>query len=307
MPGASQRSYARAQMAAYPVNGKVALITGAAHGIGHELARALHARGASVVMADWDADEVKRGAAELGSERALGLEVDVRYREANDAVVAKAIDRFGGLDIVVANAGIAGPVRPMLNMSHEDFQRVLDINLTGVANSVHASLKPVVERKGHILVIASVYAFSNGAMQAPYAAAKAGVEQLGRALRAELSIHGASAGVGYFGFIDTHMVQGALMDPITEGLLDTLPAPLRATRTPEQAADALVRGIEKRAARTIYPRRWAVLSALRGIIGPPLDVAMIRQASFVEALRKAEEAPSLAHTTSELAGGKSTE
>lgn len=294
-------------MTAYRVNGKVALITGAAHGIGHELARALHRRGASVVMADWDAEEVKRGAAALGEERALGLELDVRYREANDAVVAKAVERFGGLDIVVANAGIAGPVRPMLNMSAEDFQRVLDVNLTGVANSVHASLKPIVERKGHILVIASVYAFANGALQAPYAAAKAGVEQLGRALRAELSIHGATAGVGYFGFIDTNMTKGAFMDPVTDGLLDTVPAPLRASRTPEQAAEALVRGIEKRAARTIYPRRWTALSVLRGIINPLLDVGMLKRPELTDAIRRAEEAAPLAHTTSELAGGKPTE
>jgi NAD(P)-dependent dehydrogenase (short-subunit alcohol dehydrogenase family) len=294
-------------VSAFPVKGKVALITGAAHGIGNALAQALHARGASVVLADWDADEVKRAAAALGSERALGLELDVRYREANEAAMARALERFGGLDLLVANAGIAGGARPMLNTTPEDFQRVIDVNLIGVANSVHAALEPIVERKGHILVIASVYAFTNGALQVPYAMAKAGVEQLGRGLRAELSIHGATAGVGYFGFIDTHMVQGALVDPIVEGLMETVPRPLRAKRSPAQAAEALVKGIEKRAARTIYPRRWTALSVLRGIVGPPLDAAMVKQDTFVDALRQAETAPQLAHTTSELVGGKSTE
>ena len=291
----------------FPVSGKVALITGAGHGIGLELARSLHARGASVVLADWDADAAMGAAAALGEERALGVELDVRFAEANGAAVAKAIERFGGIDIQVANAGIAGSARPMLSLSHDDFQRVLDVNLTGVANSVHAVLPSIVERKGHILVIASVYAFANGAMQAPYAMAKAGVEQLGRALRAELSIHGATAGVGYFGFIDTHMVQGALVDPIVQGMMDTVPAPLRVKRTPHQAAEALVRGIEKRAPRTIYPRRWAALSALRGILNPMLDKAMLKQDSFTDALREAEKAPQLSRTTSELVGGKSTE
>jgi NAD(P)-dependent dehydrogenase (short-subunit alcohol dehydrogenase family) len=294
-------------MASFPVRGKVALITGAAHGIGNELARALHARGASVVMADWDAEEVKRAAAALGEERALGLELDVRYREASEAVVAKALERFGGIDILVANAGIAGAVRPMLNLTPEDFQRVIDVNLTGVANSVHAGLRPIVDRRGHILVIASVYAFANGAMQAPYAMAKAGVEQLGRAVRAEISIHGATAGVGYFGFIDTHMVQGALVDPVTGGLMESVPAPLRAKRTPAQAAEALVKGIEKRAPRTIYPRRWTAYSVLRGIVNPLLDNAMLKQEPFIRALHEAEKAPATAHTTSELVGGKSTE
>jgi NAD(P)-dependent dehydrogenase (short-subunit alcohol dehydrogenase family) len=292
---------------AYPVDGKVVLITGAAHGIGNALARALHARGASVVLADWDADEVRRAAAALGEERALGLELDVRYREANEAAVARALERFGGLDVLVANAGIAPAARPMINTSPEDFQRVLDVNLTGVANSVHAGLKPIIERKGHILVIASVYAFANGALQAPYAMAKAGVEQLGRALRSELSIHGATAGVGYFGFIDTHMVQGALADPLVERLHASTPALLRATRTPEQAAEALTRGIEKRAARTIYPRRWTVFSLFRGVLAPAMDPALNRRQEFIDALREGETAPPLSSTTSELVGGKSTE
>ena len=121
---------------------------------------------------------------------------------------------FGGLDIVVANAGIAQPIRPSRRVDPKAFDRVLDVNLHGVVHTVRQALPHVIERRGHVLVIASVYAFLNGAMQSSYAMSKAAVEQLGRALRVELAPHGASAGVGYFGFVDTAMVRGAFEDPI---------------------------------------------------------------------------------------------
>ena len=130
------------------------------------------------------------------------------------------------------------------------------------------------------MVVASVYAFVNGVGTAPYAMAKAGVEQLGRALRVELAQHGAGASVAYFGFIDTEMVHiGIDQDPAA----DKVPAdhPEGAAEAPPAlrgAGKGVVDGIEKRAPRIIRPRRWAVFSTLRGIINPLLDSAMVRDA-----------------------------
>ena len=109
---------------------------------------------------------------------------------------------------------------------------------------------------------------------------KAGVEQLGRALRVELVPHGASASVAYFGFIDTAMVQQSLdADPLGAELTQTIPKLLRKRLQPSVAGAAIVDGIEKRAPRIIRPRRWTALSVLRGILNPLLDAQMERDAA----------------------------
>ena len=93
----------------------------------------------------------------------------------------------------MANAGIAPPPATMLGMDSAVFDRVIDVNLGGVIKTIRACLPQIVQRRGQLVLVASIYAFTNGALQSPYAAAKAGVEQLGRALRVELAPHGASA------------------------------------------------------------------------------------------------------------------
>jgi NAD(P)-dependent dehydrogenase (short-subunit alcohol dehydrogenase family) len=202
----------------------------------------------------------------------LGLVSDVRSEEAVRAAVDQAASRFGGLDVVVANAGIAPhPPRTFLSMDPEDFERVLDVDLNGVVRTVRAALPQIVARSGHVVVISSIYAFTNGVLMTPYAAAKAAVEQLGRALRVELEHHGASATVAYFGFVDTAMVAEAYSDPVVEKLDDSIPRPLRKRISPAIAARGIVDGIERRAARVILPRRWEPLRVLRGVTGPASD------------------------------------
>jgi NAD(P)-dependent dehydrogenase (short-subunit alcohol dehydrogenase family) len=126
-------------------------------------------------------------------------------------------------------------------------------------------------------VVSSVYAFLNGVGAASYAMSKAAVEQLGRALRAELAQHGASASVAYFGFIDTEMVHRAIdQDPLAGQLMQTFPAPLRKRVAPQVAGEAIVRGIEARAPRIIRPRRWVAVSLLRGVLNPLGDARLER-------------------------------
>jgi NAD(P)-dependent dehydrogenase (short-subunit alcohol dehydrogenase family) len=163
----------------------------------------------------------------------------------------------------------------MRAMAPENFERVIDVNLLGVSRTVDAALFEIVRWRGHVVVIASVYAFANGAGTVPYAMSKAGVEALGRALRVELRPHGASASVAYFGWIDTHMVrQGIDADPVGDAMLQALPAPLRKRLPPSVAAAAIVDGIERRRARIVRPRRWAIVSALRGVLNPLTDRGM---------------------------------
>jgi NAD(P)-dependent dehydrogenase (short-subunit alcohol dehydrogenase family) len=163
---------------------------------------------------------------------------------------------------------------------------VLDVDLMGVYRTVDVALPEIVRRRGHIVVIASVYAFINGMGAVPYAMAKAGVEQLGRALRVELVQHGASASVAYFGFIDTEMVHQAIdQDPLAPTMFEQLPRPLRKRLAPAVAGEAIVRGIERRQRQIIRPRRWSVLSWFRGILGPMGDAQMERDASVQDVLR----------------------
>jgi NAD(P)-dependent dehydrogenase (short-subunit alcohol dehydrogenase family) len=272
---------------AYSLPGKVALVTGAAKGIGYETARILHARGASVAIVDLDSEELDAAAEAIG-ERTLAIVADVTDAGAMADAVAQTAERFGGVDVVVANAGIAPPPVPMSVVDGEAFERVIEVDLLGVWRTVHPALDQVIARRGHVVVVASVYAFINGVMATPYAMSKAGVEQLGRALRAELSAHGAGASVAYFGFIDTKMVRDAFADPRSGDVEEMFPKFVSRRLHPSVAGEAIVDGIERRAPRIIRPKWWRVLSVLRGIVNPLLDTRVERDDRFQDRVREGE-------------------
>jgi NAD(P)-dependent dehydrogenase (short-subunit alcohol dehydrogenase family) len=275
-------------MPAYDPNGKVALVTGAARGIGFETARQLHMRGASVVVVDLNAGEAREAAERIGP-RAIGIATDVTDHSAVMQSVAEAVEQFGGLDIVVANAGIAqGQMATTRGISVEEWERVFEVDLLGVWRTVRAALPQIVERKGHIVVTSSVYAFMNGVLNSPYAVAKAGVESMGRALRAELTPLGASASVAYFGWVDTKMVQDATSRPHSERLQQNTPDFLLKRIPPSEAGAAIVRGIEERAPRIFAPRWWRYVSALRGILNPLLDRRMESDRRMVKTVLEVE-------------------
>ncbi len=272
----------------YSLNGKVALVTGAARGIGNETARQLHLRGASVAVVDLDADQAREAAERIGS-RAIGIAADVTDQTAIMGAVAETVEKFGGLDVVVANAGIAqSTVATTRGISTEEWERVFEVDLLGVWRTVRAALPQIVERRGHVVVTSSVYAFVNGALNGPYAVAKAGVESMGRTLRAELTPLGASASVAYFGWVDTKMVQDALERPNSNRLGENLPAFFLKRLQPSEAGAAIVSGIEERAPRIFAPKWWRYVSALRGLLNPLLDRRMERDAALIQTVREVE-------------------
>ncbi|HET9163196.1 MAG TPA: short-chain dehydrogenase/reductase [Solirubrobacterales bacterium] len=272
----------------FDLNGKVALVTGAARGIGFETARQMHMRGASVAVVDLDPEQAREAAERIG-ERAIGIGADVTDEGAMQAAVAEVVERFGGLDVAVANAGMAqGKVATIRGIAGEEWERVFEVDMLGVWRTVRAVLPQIVERQGHVVVTSSVYAFVNGFLNSPYAVAKAGVESLGRALRTELLPLGASAGVAYFGWVDTKLVHDAFERPHSDRMAAIAPGRLRRRITPDVAGAAVVRGIEERAPRIFAPKWWRYASALRGLLNPILDRRMERQAAVARAVREVE-------------------
>jgi NAD(P)-dependent dehydrogenase (short-subunit alcohol dehydrogenase family) len=272
-------------MPAFDLNGKVALVTGAARGIGYETARQMHLRGASVAVLDLDADLAREAAEQIG-ERAIGIGADVTDHGAMMAAVAETVERFGGLDVAVANAGIAqSRLATTRGLSSEEWERVFEVDLLGVWRTCRAALPQVVERRGQLVLISSVYAFMNGMGNSPYAVAKAGVESMGRTLRIELAPHGASATVAYFGWVDTKLVQDAFDQPDAGRLNEFTPDFLLKRITPQEAGAGLVRGIEERAPRVFMPKWWRYVSALRGVIMPLLDRRMENDQRMAALLR----------------------
>jgi NAD(P)-dependent dehydrogenase (short-subunit alcohol dehydrogenase family) len=274
-------------MPAYDLHGKVALITGAARGIGFETARQLHMRGASVAVVDLDAGEAREAAERVG-ERAIGIGADVADHGAMLAAVAETVERFDGLDVVVANAGMAQvKLATVRGIGAEEWERVFEVDMLGVWRTVRAALPQIVERRGQVVVTSSVYAFLNGVLNSPYAVAKSGVESLGRSLRTELMPLGASASVAYFGLVDTKLVQDAL-EANGDRMQESIPDFLRRRIGPDEAGAAIVRGIEERAPRIFAPRWWRYVSALRGILNPLLDRRFERDATITAAVREIE-------------------
>lgn len=269
------------------LTGKVVVITGAAAGIGEATARQLIAEGARVALVDRDEATVQRVAASLG-EQAIAFVADVCDAPAVDRAVSLILDRFGGIDVVVANAGIVGPVATFAAMGAEAFDRVIEVNVLGAARTVRAALPSLVDRDGYVLVVASAAAAIPTPTIAAYGVSKAGAEALGRSLRMELAETGATAGVAYFGLIDTGMVRNDLLGGSgLEAVLAPLPEWFREPAPVGDAARAIVRGIKKRARWVYAPRYLPVLLALRTTIALA-EPLMARSARLRTAIRQAD-------------------
>lgn len=266
---------------AKPLQNRVVLITGAANGIGAETARRLADRGARLVLCDLDAAALRALADELGSERALARTADVCRLEELEELVAAGVQRFGGIDRVLANAGIAsyGTVE---RVDPAWFGRVIEVNLLGVFHTVRAALPALVERQGYILIVSSLAAFAPAPGMAAYAASKAGVEQFASALRLELAHRGVGVGSAHMSWIDTPLVRDARADLSSFGeMLATLPPPLGRTISVQACARAFVRGLERRRRRVYVPGWVRALGWAKPLLTSPLG----ERASLAQAPR----------------------
>ena len=272
----------------FDVRGKVVVITGAGQGIGLAAAKILYGRGARIAIMDVDASSAAQTAESLGR-NALAIPVDVRDRPAMAAAIEKVTGHFGRLDVVVANAGVVPAPATLRTIDPADFDRVLGINLTGVFNTIHPALDQVIENHGHVVVVGSCAAFSPPVGGSPYMISKAAVEQLGRALHLELAAVGASAGVVYFGIVDTQMTRDAMDDDEIGHELDgLLPWPLSRRISADDAARVIADAIKSRAAQAIAPAGWDVYSLLRGVANVAVDRQLITDRKLHALIRKIE-------------------
>ncbi|PRH76076.1 short-chain dehydrogenase [Streptomyces solincola] len=235
------------------LDGKVAVVTGGARGVGELLARKLSARGARVALVGLEPDELKRVSARLHGESDW-WHADVTDHEAMSRVAAEVKERFGRVDIVVANAGVASG-GPFADSDPVAWRRVIEVNLIGSAVTGRAFLPVLLESRGYFLQIASLAAITPAPMMTAYCASKSGVEAFAHSLRAEVGHRGVKVGVGYLSWTDTDMVRGADQDDVMRELRQRLPWPCNRTYPLGPAVDRIVAGIERRSAH-VYAQWW---------------------------------------------------
>jgi NAD(P)-dependent dehydrogenase (short-subunit alcohol dehydrogenase family) len=279
----------RTPAAPFDVNGRTVFITGAARGIGAATAERLHAKGANVALVGLEPERLEALAARLG-DRAAAFEADVSdYNDLQRAVRATT-ERFGTLDVAIANAGIAF-TGTLATAPIEQVERTLAVNFLGVWRTDRAVIGHIMERKGYLLNIASLAAAAHAPLMGPYSASKAGVEALTNSLRQETAPSGARVGCAYFGFIDTDLVRAGFAQASSQPVVGRVPAFLRTPVPVSHAVDAIAEGVERRSPRVWAPRWVGPMLVLRGLLQPFTErQTTADQQNLTEALRLADPA-----------------
>ncbi|MFI2645331.1 SDR family oxidoreductase [Streptomyces sp. NPDC018610] len=249
IPGAGPRPGAPES----PLRGRVAVVTGAARGVGEALARRLSDAGMLVALVGREEETLRRAADSLPG-RTVCVEADVTDYAALERAAHRIGDTLGRASVVVANAGIAA-AGPFAHTPADLWQRVIDVNLTGSANTARAFLPHLARTRGYFLQIASTAAFGSAPMMSAYCASKAGVESFAQALRGEVEPDGISVGIAYLHWTDTDMVTGIDDHPVLRALRRNQPRFTREVHSAAQVADWLALGIARRA-RHVYAPPW---------------------------------------------------
>ena len=273
-------------MPAYDPAGKSILVTGAARGIGAESARQLARRGARLSLVGLEPELLERLASECGPD-AVWFEADVTDPGALEHAVGETVERLGGIDVAVANAGIAAG-GTVLRSEMSSIEQVLDVNLVGAIRTLKLCLPHVLERGGYLLPVASLAAIGPAPALSAYSAAKAGLENFANSLRLEVRPLGVDVGVAYFAWIDTDMVRGGDEHRDFRYLRGRLKGPMAKTHPVSKAGAAIVRGIERRQRWVAFPAWIKPGILIRGIL-PFLTEGQLREADLRELDRLAAE------------------
>lgn len=257
-------------------SGKVALITGAARGIGAGVARGYVAGGGKVALVGLEPELLAELSDELG-DAAAWWEADVRDSVAVATAIDSAAAHFGRLDHVLANAGIAsyGTVR---QIDDSAFERVVDININGVFRTLKYATPHLAATKGYALVVASQASFTPLAGLASYNASKAGAESLGMAYKQEVAFLGIDVGVCHPSWIDTDIVRNAEKDlPTFRDIRKKLPWPANGTTSVEQCVDLILKGFAKRKGRVYVPKNVIVSNWTKSFVNSPVAWPVLKR------------------------------
>ncbi|MER7722085.1 SDR family oxidoreductase [Streptomyces flaveolus] len=257
-------------MTGSPLRDRTVVVTGAARGLGAALALECARRGARLALLGHEKPRLDALAAALPAP-ALALEADVTDAAALDAAAHEVRARLGPPSVVVANAGIAEG-GPFAGSDPAEWRRVIDVNLTGSAQTARAFLPDLFRTSGYSLQIASTASLGAAPMMSAYCASKAGVEAFTHALRAEVAHHGVAVGIAYLNWIDTDMIRDADRYAVLRELRAHMPAPARRTYPAGFVAARLVRAVERRRT-SVYVPGWLRLAQLAR---PALPSAVMR-------------------------------
>lgn len=262
------------------VSGSVVVITGAARGLGAEMARRLAAEGAKVALVGIEAELLRATAASCGPE-ASAWDADVTKWDELEAAFDGIVARYGGVDQVIVNAGIAPPgfIR---SIDPADFERTIEVNLLGVWRTVRTALPHLIKRRGYVLVVSSLASVVHGPAMAAYSASKAGCEAFAESLRIEVAHLGVDVGVAYFSWIATDMVGNADAHPIFGKIRTGLPGVAGKVYPVSLVGDAVVDGLRRRARMVMVPGWIRPLRVIRGVLEPISRRGSLRHVSAAD-------------------------
>jgi NAD(P)-dependent dehydrogenase (short-subunit alcohol dehydrogenase family) len=258
---------------------QVVFITGAAGGVGAEVARRLHRKGAKLVLTDLDETRLNELGTQLGDDRVVTVVADVRDFVAMQAAVDHAIEHFGGIDVVMANAGIVS-YGSVLQVDPQAFKRVIDVNVLGVFHTVRAALPAVIDRRGYVLIVSSLAAYGAAPGMAAYSTSKAGIEHFANTLRLEVAHLGVDVGSAHMSLLDTPLLRDAKSDLATFREMLAIGGPGNTVTSVHTCGKAFVKGIAARKRRINCPRWVGLMRWLRPLLAtPPGEYSMLKSAS----------------------------
>lgn len=268
------------------LDGKRVLITGAARGIGAALAKRLHERGARVALIGLEAELLREVAARCGD--APWAECNIALRRQVEEAVEAMVERLGGLDVVVANAGVAAQL-PLLGGDPSVMERTMDVNVLGTYYTLRAAGLHIAHPGGYALVVASLAAAVQAPLLGAYSASKAAVEALGNTLRVELRESGAKVGVAYFAELDTDMTSRGFGTEAAAKLVKG--GPFGRVTPLLVGIDAVERGIARRSRRVVAPSWVGVLLPIRMLVQRGVDVGAQRGLREALQIARNEQVP----------------
>ena len=276
-------------MAFYNLDGRVVAITGSTGGLGSAVCQALLDKGAKLALFDMDGAAVEAQATALGA-NTRAWQVNVCSMESIDKAMEEAAAHFGGIDVVIANAGITA-FEPLVTGDPKVFERVIDVNLLGVWRTFRAAVGHVQKRKGYLMAISSLAAFSHSPLQASYTASKAGVWAMCNSIRLELRHTGVGVGSVHPTFFHTPLMDQTFKSAAGSKIWKGNNSGLFKMVALEDVVKSIVKGIENRSDMMFVPKENSFVAHLPRLFRKILEAVEFKDSEVAAMVEAAKPAP----------------